>query len=46
MPSPIADPGAAAADGEAVPLSRIFTLILATEALSIAALYWFGRHFG
>ena len=28
-----------------VPLSRIFLLIVVVEALTIAALYWAGRHF-
>jgi hypothetical protein len=36
---------APAAPGDAPPLSRTFVLIVAAEALAIAALYWFGRHF-
>jgi hypothetical protein len=45
MPSPTGAPAAPVADDDAPPLSRTFVLILATEALTIAVLYWFGRHF-
>ncbi|HVW03543.1 MAG TPA: hypothetical protein VHB78_00980 [Vicinamibacterales bacterium] len=27
-------------------LPRLFVLIVLVEAITIAALYWFGRHFG
>jgi hypothetical protein len=27
------------------PLSRLFILIVLTEIITIAGLYWFGRHF-
>jgi hypothetical protein len=33
----------AATDGERLP--RLFVLIVLVEAVTIAALYWFGRHF-
>jgi membrane protein DedA with SNARE-associated domain len=29
-----------------VPLSRLFALIVLGEVLTMAALYWMGRHFG
>jgi hypothetical protein len=45
MPSPTGAPAAPVADGDAPPLSRTFILIIATEVLTVAALYWLGQHF-
>lgn len=38
-------PSAAEAESGGWPLGRLFVLILLTETITIAALYWFGRHF-
>jgi hypothetical protein len=44
MPSPSGGHAPEAqADGERLP--RLFVLIVLVEAVTIAALYWFGRHF-
>jgi hypothetical protein len=45
MPSPTGTPAAPVAAADAPPLSRTFILIVATEVLTIVALYWFGQHF-
>ena len=45
MSLPTAAGAAPAAPDDTSRLSRTFVLIILTEALTIAALYWFGRHF-
>ena len=45
MPSPTAGTATPAAAGDQPASIRTFILIVATEAVTIAALYWFGLHF-
>ena len=40
-----AGPGRLTDDGDDPALSRTFILIVLTEAVTIAALYWFGHYF-
>jgi hypothetical protein len=44
MPAPVS-PDAHDRPDDTSRLSRLFVLIVVVEAATIAALYWFGRHF-
>jgi hypothetical protein len=43
MPAPVSSDAHDRSDSAR--LSRLFVLIVVVEAATIAALYWFGRHF-